>query len=99
MEEVFPTIDKERTAKNLRRIMETQGMGAKELQRLLHLGCVQSVYHWLEGKSLPTIDNLYAISVYLNVSIDEIVYGNYSKKAGTEMRSPLQNGYTRYKAA
>lgn len=73
---MFPTIDKHKTGINLRKLMDKRGITAKDVQRYLGLGCVQSVYRWLEGKSMPTIDNLYALSALFQVPIDKIVCGN-----------------------
>lgn len=92
MKDEFPLIDKERTAKNLRRIMEERGIGVKELQLSLRMGCVQSVYRWLDGTNIPNVDNLYALSVLLEVPLDELIFGNYS----SEMQSTIYNRYARY---
>ena len=73
---MFPLINKRETGVNLRRIMDLRGITPKDVQEYLGLGCVQSVYRWLEGISMPTIDNLYALSELFQVSIDEIVCGN-----------------------
>ena len=73
---MFPLINKRETGVNLRRIMDRQGFTAKDIQEYLGLGCVQSVYHWLEGISMPTIDNLYALSELFQVPMDAIVRGN-----------------------
>ena len=48
----------------------------KDIQEYLGFGCVQSVYRWLDGVSMPTVDNLYAISKMLQVPMDSIVCGN-----------------------
>ena len=73
---MFPLINKRETGVNLRRIMDLRGITTKDVQEYLGLGCVQSVYRWLEGISMPTIDNLYALSELFQVPIDEIVCGN-----------------------
>lgn len=73
---MFPLINKRETGVNLRRIMDLRGITPKDVQEYLGLGCVQSVYRWLEGISMPTIDNLYALSELFQVPIDEIVCGN-----------------------
>jgi len=73
---MFPTINKRETGLNLRRIMDMRGITAKQVQEYLGLGCVQSVYRWIEGINVPTIDNLYALSELLQVPIDAIVCGN-----------------------
>ena len=58
---MFPTINKKETGVNLRRIMDIRGVKPKDIQEYLGFGCVQSVYRWLDGVSMPTVDNLYAI--------------------------------------
>ena len=73
---MFPTIDKRETGVNLRRIMDMRGVTPKDVQEYLGLGCVQSVYRWIDGVNMPTIDNLYALSELLQVPIDAIVRGN-----------------------
>lgn len=73
---MFPVIDKRDTGTNMRRIMDMRGITAKDVQQYLNLGCVQSVYRWLDGVNMPTIDNLYALSKLFRVPIDAIVCGN-----------------------
>ena len=58
------------------RIMDMRGVKPKDIQEYLGFGCVQSVYRWLDGVSMPTVDNLYAISKMLQVPMDSIVCGN-----------------------
>lgn len=73
---MFPLINKRETGVNLRRIMDMRGITPKDVQEYLGLGCVQSVYRWTDGVNMPTIDNLYALSEFLQVPIDAIVRGN-----------------------
>ena len=73
---MFPTINLRETGINLRRIMDQRGIEAKEVQEYLNLSSIQSIYNWLNGLNMPTIDNLYALSQLLQVPIDEIVCGN-----------------------
>lgn len=73
---MFPLINKRETGVNLRRIMDMRGITPKEVQEYLGLGCVQSVYRWIDGVNMPTIDNLYALSELLQIPIDAIVRGN-----------------------
>lgn len=70
---MFPLINKQETGVNLRRIMDMRGIAPKDVQEYLGLGCVQSVYRWIDGVNMPTIDNLYALSELLQVPIDAIV--------------------------
>ena len=73
---MFPIINKKETGLNLRRIMDNRGLSAKDVQQYLGLGCVQSVYRWIDGINMPTIDNLYALSALFKLPIDAIVRGN-----------------------
>ena len=73
---MFPLINKRETGVNLRRIMDMRGITPKDVQEYLGLGCVQSVYRWLDGINVPTVDNLYALSELLQIPIDAIVRGN-----------------------
>jgi len=73
---MLPLINKRDTGINLRRIMDMRGVTPKDVQQYLGLGCVQSVYRWLDGVNVPTVDNLYALSELLQVPIDAMVCGN-----------------------
>jgi transcriptional regulator with XRE-family HTH domain len=73
---MFPTIDKKRTGIHLRRIMDERGLSVKDIQQYLGLGSVQSIYHWLNGLSMPTIDNLYALSELFQMPVDDMLCGN-----------------------
>ena len=57
-----PLINKQETGVNLRRIMDMRGIAPKDVQEYLGLGCVQSVYRWIDGVYMQTIDNLNALS-------------------------------------
>ena len=73
---MIPTIDMKATGIRLKRIMKMHGFSVKDVQQYLGLGSVQSVYHWLNGSSLPTIDNLYALSELFQLPVDELLCGN-----------------------
>lgn len=73
---MIPTINKRETGIWLRRIMDTHNISVKDVQKYLGLSSVQSVYHWLNGISLPTLDNLYALSELFHMSLDAMVRGD-----------------------
>ena len=83
---MFPIIDKVKTGRQIRRFMEMRGLTVQDVREALSLGCVQSVYHWFDGQSLPTLDNLYALSELLQVPMDMLVVGN--RRYHHEMRMP-----------
>ena len=72
----YPTINKEETGYVLRDLLKRKGISIKCVQEYLGLACVQSVYHWLDGKTVPSVDNLYALSQLLQVPMDMLVQGS-----------------------
>lgn len=69
----YPVIDAAATGRNLCRLRLEKGYSVKELQEYLGLGCLQDVYQWQAGRSLPSVDNLYAVSRLWGVSMNEIL--------------------------
>lgn len=58
----YPVIDIKRTGQKIKHIMQMRGMTVKDVQEFLELSTPQSIYHWFDGRNLPTMDNLYALS-------------------------------------
>ena len=73
---MLPVIDKKETGIKLRLMMDERGITVKDVQQYLGLGSVQSVYHWLNGLSMPTVDNLYALSYLFQGPVDDLICGN-----------------------
>lgn len=72
----YPMIDKKRTAKRIQFFMYCSGLKPMDIQNYLGLTCVQTVYRWLDGTNIPSIDNLYALSRFFGVKIDDILAGD-----------------------
>ena len=58
MEKQFPTIDKVKTGKQIRHLMDSLGLTVMDVQKYMGLATQQAVYHWLNGRSLPSIDSI-----------------------------------------
>ena len=84
---MIPAIDKRKTGEQIRKYMDLRGLTVQDVKEYLSLGCVQSVYHWLDGQSAPNIDNLYALSELLRVPMDLLVAGTRSYKPETNLPS------------
>ena len=69
----IPVVDLNRTGPNICIIREQSGISVKELQELLGFATPQAIYKWQHGDSLPTVDNLVALSVIFDVPIDDIL--------------------------
>lgn len=69
----FPVIDPSATGQNIMRLRLERGLTVRDLQVFFGFEEPQAIYKWQSGKSLPTVDNLYALSVLLGVRMDEIL--------------------------
>ena len=76
MKKEYPVIDIKRTGQNIKRIMRLRGLTVKDIQEFLGLSTPQSIYHWFDGRNLPTIDNLYALSELFHLPVDAFLIGN-----------------------
>ena len=56
--------------------MEEKHLSVKDVQSYLGFATPQAVYHWLGGRSLPSIDNLYALSQLFQMQMDDLICGN-----------------------
>jgi transcriptional regulator with XRE-family HTH domain len=72
-EKRFVSIDMEKTGKWLRYICRFKGISVKELCIYLSLGSPQSVYAWFCGRTLPSLDNFYALSQIVSMPLDELI--------------------------
>jgi len=69
----FPVIDLKATGANIVRLRQEHGLTVRDLQRYFGFEEPQAIYKWQRGQSLPTVDNLYALSTLLNVPMNEIL--------------------------
>ena len=69
----YPVIDMEATGRNIRRLRKEKGVSVRELSLFLGLSDVRAVYKWQRGETLPSTDNLLALSRYLGTTIEEIL--------------------------
>ena len=69
----YPIIDVTATGRNINRLRLEKGFSVKDLQEYLGFSCPQSIYQWQAGKSLPSVDSLYAVSRLCNVSMNDIL--------------------------
>ena len=73
---MYPRIDKKETGKRIRYFMDVQGLDPKMVQDKLSLCCVQTVYKWLRGDCIPSVDMLYSLCTLLHVNVDSLLVGN-----------------------
>lgn len=73
MMKAFPVIDLVATGENILRLRKARGLSVRDLQEWFGFEEPQAIYKWQRGKSLPTVDNLYALGALLNVPMEEIL--------------------------
>ena len=69
----FPVIDPVATGENIQRLRRERGLSVRDLQYFFGFEEPQAIYKWQRGKSLPSVDNLYALSALLDVSMEDII--------------------------
>ena len=69
----YPVIDPVATGNNIVRLREKRGLTVRDLQVFFGFEAPQAIYKWQRGQSLPSVDNLYALSVLLEVPMDDIL--------------------------
>lgn len=70
------SIDVPSTASNLKTLMDKNNITVRQLQRELGFNNPNSIYKWLRGEQLPSIDNLFVISSVLECTIEDIIIIN-----------------------
>ena len=69
----FPVIDLGATGRNITALRKARGLSVSDLQEYFGFEAPQAIYKWQKGQSLPSTDNLYALSFLLGVSIEAIL--------------------------
>lgn len=69
----FPVIDPVATGANIARLRQERGLTVRDLQHFFGFEEPQAIYKWQRGQSLPSIDNLYALSELFHISMNDIL--------------------------
>lgn len=69
----LPVVNMQQTGRNIIMLREQCGISVRQLQRMLGFTTPQAIYKWQHGESLPTVDNLVALSAIFAVPIDAIL--------------------------
>ncbi|MBP3232819.1 MAG: helix-turn-helix transcriptional regulator [Eubacterium sp.] len=69
----YPVIDLHSTGARINELRRERGITVDELRIYLGMNNPNSIYKWFRGEVLPTLENMYALSVILEVPIDDII--------------------------
>ena len=85
----FPVIDAVRTGQNITRLRVQRGLSVRDLQAWFDFEEPQAVYKWQRGQSLPSVDNLYALSALFGVTMNDILVSMDSKPSENERQTAV----------
>ena len=80
---IFPVLDAKATGARIKELRIKRHLKVEDVSRFMGFESEQAVYKWQRGDSLPTIDNLYALSVLFETSVDDILMGNKEESASS----------------
>lgn len=72
----YPVIDSKATGARIRELRLINHLTVEAVAEYMGFESPQAVYKWQRGDSLPTVDNLYALSRLFNTTVDDIIRGN-----------------------
>ncbi len=71
----YPILDIKATGERIKELRKARHLKVEDIAEYMGFGSVQAVYKWQRGESLPTVDNLYALSRLFGTTVDEILAG------------------------
>ena len=69
----MPTIDTIRTGQRISELRKRAGLSVRDLQNIFGFTTPQAIYKWQQGTAMPTIDNLVALAMIFDVTVDDII--------------------------
>lgn len=72
----YPTIDMAATGSRIKTLRKKNHIKVDEIVSFMGFESQQAVYKWQRGESLPSVDNLYALSRLFGTTIDDILVGS-----------------------
>jgi len=69
----YPTLDMIATGNKIKELRIKHKLRVEDISEYMGFESTQAVYKWQSGKSLPTVDNLFALSRLFEVNIEEIL--------------------------
>ncbi len=69
----YPVIDLLATGQRIHDNRIAAGYKVKDVMKYMGFRSPRTIYKWQKGECLPTVDNLVALSLLFNVSMDSII--------------------------
>ncbi|MBQ8150960.1 MAG: helix-turn-helix transcriptional regulator [Clostridia bacterium] len=87
----FPVIDPVATGCNILALRKQKGFSVKDLQEWFRFDSPRAVYKWQKGETLPSVDNLFALSVLFEVPIEDILVEQKQYCRMKDQKQPLEH--------
>ena len=82
-----PSLNLIATGRRIAELREARGFSVRDLQDYFGFDAPQAIYKWQKGQSLPSVDNLLALSLLLKVPMEQILVwnsGSFTALSGPE---------------
>ncbi len=94
--QAFPAIDPVETGRNIVRLRKERGLSVRDIQAWFNFEEPRAIYKWQSGQTLPSVDNLYALSVLLEVPMDSVIVGTNAGKYNEPQENPAAHHFWSY---
>ena len=72
----YPVLDMKKTGEKIKELRKDRNLSVGDICTYMGDISEQAIYKWQRGDSLPTVDNLYALSRLFQTPVDEILVGD-----------------------
>lgn len=79
----FPVLDPQATGNRIKEIRVAKHISVHDICEFMGFENPQAVYKWQRGESLPTVDNLYALSRLFETPMEQILCEREEAKASS----------------
>lgn len=78
----YPVLDARATGARIKELRKACHLTVEDVAGFMGFESEQAVYKWQRGDSLPTVDNLYALSRLFGTTVDDILVGSIERDEG-----------------
>ena len=72
-ENTMPALDMIQTGLNIRNRMNLNNVSVRDVQNIFGFNTPSCIYRWLNGASMPTLDNLIVLVDFLHCDLNDII--------------------------
>lgn len=76
----YPVLDTRAIGARIKELRKAKHLTVEDIAGFMGFESEQAIYKWQRGDSLPTVDNLYALSRLFETSVDAILTGEKEKE-------------------